>query len=484
MFGERPQYLFIASRRAARSILRGARNPSTGHIRTWVKVLICLVIALVVPWMVEDLDPAPSQALFILLFAAGLWLTEAIPSFAVALLVIGLEIMLLGGGGAHDGEPGYFDWEIFVAPWSSPLIWLFFGGFVLSAAAQRTQLDQIVSMRLLRLVGTKPSAILAASMGATFVFSMFMSNTATTAMMMAVIAPILWHIKKGDPCAKALLIGLAFAANIGGMGTIIGSPPNAIAAGLLETVEPIDFFNWMIIGIPPALVLLVVAYVFLLWRYPAQTKAITGLASQRTEQIVPLWQMNTTLVVFIITVGMWLTGSLHGVPTTVVSFIPICLLTATGILDDKAIRNLPWEVLLLLAGGLSLGVAVQRTGLADWIVNKLPGEQLGFIALAMVMAYVTAGLSNFMSNTAAANVMLPITLALGGVAGDEHSHHMLVLPVALAASAAMCFPISTPPNAIVFTTGHLHFRDFLVGGLLIGLLAPLFVFMWMYIIGH
>jgi len=168
-----------------------------------------------------------------------------------------------------------------------------------------------------------------------------------------------------------------------------------------------------------------------------------------------------------------MTSPLHGIPTTVVSFIPICVLTATRTLDAEDVKSISWDVLLLIAGGLSLGVAISDTGLAEWIVAQLPTEGLGPIAIAMGLAYLATVLSNLMSNTAAANVILPIALALLGT-GQAH----LVIPVALAASAAMCLPISTPPNAIVYGTGQLKTADLLSAGVVIGVVAPLVVISW------
>jgi solute carrier family 13 (sodium-dependent dicarboxylate transporter), member 2/3/5 len=441
-----------------------------------VKFLLSLAGAAVIAFVPshEGLEPAGIWTLFILVWAAALWITEAIPAFAVAILVIGLEIAILGRpGGVFAKEPG--DWTMFVEPWASPVIWLFFGGFVLAEAAGRTGLDRWLSRLVLSRCGGRPYVLLAGVMGITFLFSMFVSNTATTAMMIAVTAPIIGALAAGDRFSKALLLGVPFAAGLGGMVTVIGSPPNAIAHGLLTGPNQLNFVQWMFVGLPPALVMLGIIWFFLCRRYPAVGPVDVEFldSSQPFPKLLPLWQRLTVMLTFFITVALWMTGPLHGIPTPVVSFVPITVFAVTGVVGSHQIRRLHWDILLLLTGGLALGVAVSQTGLAEWLVNQLPTGSLGPLALTLALAYLCAILSNFMSNTAAANILIPLAAALNTAAPAPY-----VLPVALAASAAMCLPVSTPPNAIAFAEGSLEARDFLAGGVLVGLLAPGLVVFW------
>jgi sodium-dependent dicarboxylate transporter 2/3/5 len=168
-----------------------------------------------------------------------------------------------------------------------------------------------------------------------------------------------------------------------------------------------------------------------------------------------------------LTVGLWTTSEWHGIPTAAVSFVPIVLLTITGVLGARDLRGLPYDVLFLLAGGLALGRVVVDTGLSGWLVGRLPLESLPAPGIALALAYATVVLSNLMSNTAAANLIVP----LGVVLATGHEPRV-VLPIALSASAAMALPIATPPNALAFATGRLRARDFLGPGLLVGLLTP------------
>ena len=440
-----------------------------------------MVVAGLVP-DTEAFHPATRRALFILVLAAGLWMTEAMPAYSVGILVIALTILLLGGEEVALFAVTTADWTQFVTVLGHPLIWLFFGGFVLAAGMQRTRLDLRLAAWLLRRVGTRPPMVLAGVMGVTAVLSMFMSNTATTAMMLALIGPVLASMAAGDRGVKGMLLGVAAAANVGGMGSLIGTPPNAIAAGALANApegRAIDFFGWMLLGLPPALVLLVMAWGFILWRYPSSAERLDVDMDHVGPRIVPAWERVVVGLTVVVTVGLWLTSSWHGLPTTVVSFVPIVVFTTTGILGVEEIRGLPYDVLFLIAGGLLLGEVVVRTGLSTWIVGHLPVGGMGIIGVAIVMSYVTVVLSNVMSNTAAANILVPlaITMAAGHAAGG------VAVPVALSASAAMCLPVATPPNALVHGTGRVRSSDFVWLGVAVGTVAPVLAVGWVRLVG-
>jgi sodium-dependent dicarboxylate transporter 2/3/5 len=326
---------------------------------------------------------------------------------------------------------------------------------------------------LRRLAGGTPR-LLAGVMGITFVLSMFMSNTATAAMMVAIVAGLTRGMAIGDARAKALLIGVPVAANLGGMGTLIGSPPNAIAASAIGGERGSDFLGWMLVGLPPALLLAGVAFTFLYWRYlrglpetGLELSADAGLTTARVQQL-------TVMAVFTVTVLLWMTEALHGIPTPVVSFLPIVVLAVTGVVGSLDIRQLPWDVLILLAGGLSLGVGVEATGLAQWMAGQVPAG-LGPIALSAVLVVLAVTLSNLMSNTAAASLLVPIGAGLSAGAATAGP---LVIPIALACSAAMALPISTPPNAVAYASGRLASRDFLGIGLLMAIVGAVMFVLW------
>ncbi|QQL45853.1 SLC13 family permease [Sulfuriroseicoccus oceanibius] len=438
----------------------------------------------------EGLDQAAHATLAILVSAAFLWISEAIPAFAVAVLVIAAEIAILG---APDGvwQPEGIDpakkWTTFVSSWSSSLMWLFLGGFVLAHAATKTKLDQWMAGHILGVCGKSPAMLLAGAMAVTFVFSMFMSNTATAAMMITVAAPMMNRVPKGHPFIKAFLLSIPIAANLGGIGTIIGTPPNAIAVkALSEDVRP-DFLGWMKLGLPPALALATIAFFMLLFMSKKGSNGEKlnlsgGVATDDTpmtgKEKAQRWFV---IAIFTTTVGMWMTQKLHGYSPSVVSFLPIAAFAVTGVLTSKDMRELPWDVLLLLAGGMSLGVAVEKTGLAQWIGEQVPGSW-PLLGLIIAMALLGVIMSNLMSNTATASILLPITMGL--VAGQAAENQILVgVPLAIACSCAMCLPISTPPNAVTFATGKIKASDFMVPGLIMSVLGPAIAILWIQLVG-
>ncbi len=471
------------TRRASRRFFEAVEVRDT---RAPVLFGLCVALAALAAFLptYPGLADAPRWTLFILILAAGLWMTEAIPAFAVALLVIGLEIAILGKpGGVFAGPEESGLWEEFTAPWASSLIWLFLGGFIMAAAASKTGLDRAMATAVLRAAGPRAGAILAGAMGITFVLSMFVSNTATAAMMLAVMGPILAGLPAGGRFDKALLLGIAMAANLGGMGTLIGTPPNAIAAGILSSRRPVEFGEWMIAGIPPALLLLGVAWWFLMRRYGRDTGRMALDLAAGEAQRAPRWQQWLVVAVFVVTVSLWIGGSLHhSNPSSVIAFIPITLLSVTGVIGVKEIRELRWDVLLMLTGGLSLGVAVIETGLAEWLVEGIDLTGWGAIGVGLIFAIFAMALSNFMSNTAAANILVPIGMATALSLGEAGAPFVVVTGIALSASAAMCLPIATPPNAIAYSSGRIRSQDFLLPGLLMAFLAPLLAVGWLAIL--
>jgi solute carrier family 13 (sodium-dependent dicarboxylate transporter), member 2/3/5 len=465
------------TRRAARRFVEAVEFDDVGAL---LRVLGCLLVAGVTAFLPDwqGLDPAARRCLFILVLAAGLWATEAIPAFAVALLVIGLSILLLGRpDGVLFGPDEPDRWQIFIAPLASPLIWLFLAGFILAEAASRTGLDRTLAGIVFHAAGSRATAVLISTMGITFVLSMFMSNTATAAMMIAVITPVLRTLPAGHPFRPALPLGIAVAANVGGMGTLIGTPPNAIAAGFISrTGTEVSFLNWMLLALPPAVLLATVLGGYLVYRYRAAGLYLDRRALASAEETgprAPAWQRGIVVMVFAVTLGLWMFGP---APVAVVAFVPITVLSVTGVIGIAEIRQLRWDVLILMTGGLSLGVAVTESGLAAWIVDGLPLQDLGLVGAAVAFALLTAALSNFMSNTAAANILVPLgaaaAIGVGGAPG------ILPVIIALSASSAMCMPIATPPNAIAYSTGEMNTRAFLVPGLILAFATPLLTVPW------
>ncbi|MCB0636295.1 MAG: DASS family sodium-coupled anion symporter [Lewinella sp.] len=447
-----------------------------------------------------EFTQAQDYVLFLLFFSVGLWVTEAIPPFAVGILIVGFLVFFLGSidqSGATTGAEKGLNVVKFVSTWSNSVIWLILGGFFLAEGMRKSGVDRDVFRLLLSRFKPTPSRILLSVMLATCLASMLMSNTATTAMMVATTAPIIGRLGDGHPLGKAILLGIPIAAALGGMGTIIGSPPNAIAVEAINNSGAlsfnIGFLEWMMFGLPLALVLTFILWNGLLRKYPTsenivdiadllekpeKAQPVTLGDEENGEQQIRLpdsgrLSKRIVIITLLVTLGLWLTGRLHGIPPAAVSGIPIIVFTMVSIITGDDVRSLPWDTLMLVAGGLALGLAIQETGLSDYFVEQLQRWAVSPILLLPLFALVTVVLSNIMSNTATATILIPIAAIWPGM-------HPAVLPlvIGLAASCALFLPVSTPPNAIVYATGKVSQNEFRFGGTVVGLIGPLFIILW------
>ncbi|MEM9664343.1 MAG: DASS family sodium-coupled anion symporter [Bacteroidota bacterium] len=411
----------------------------------------------------------------IFVLAALLWVTEALPLFATALLVMGLEILLLANPGGWDGlgfaNGASPDYRVFLDPLSDPIIVLFLGGFLMARAAIKEGVDVALAGVILRVFGGRPLAVMLGLMLITAFFSMFMSNTATTAMMITLVVPMLAQLPHQDPIRKGLVLSVPFAANLGGMGTPISSPPNAVAVAFLQQAGfEVSFLDWMLIAVPLALLLLAVTWGLLAVLFRPVTRG--AQLRPQAQRIEPRgWYV---IIVIVATIALWLTDRLHGLPTAVVALLPTVAFTATGLLGRRDFNRLEWHILILIAGGIALGVGMQQTGLDQVMVGLIPVEG-AWLLVALVAATIV--FSTFMSNTAAANLLLPIgiSIALVAEANGGPSAQQLTLCIALAASTAMALPISTPPNAIAYAHGELETRDLALAGSLVSVLAAVLI---------
>jgi sodium-dependent dicarboxylate transporter 2/3/5 len=259
------------------------------------------------------------------------------------------------------------------------------------------------------------------------------------------------------------------------MGTIIGSPPNAIAVDAMKNYGvDFGFLEWMTVGFPIAVIMVLIMWFFLIKKFVPKVSEIDlkFMDEMDTSANSRLFTIKRRIVsgVLLLTLALWLTGNLHGIPASAVSLIPIMILTLVGIVSGNDIRKLPWDTLMLVAGGLSLGLAIQETGLAEYYVNKLSAYDMNLYALMAVFSVTTIVFSNFMSNTATATILIPIAIIL-----VPENSIILPLVIGLSASAALFLPISTPPNAISFSTGYLDQKDFRYGGIVAGTIGPIVI---------
>ncbi|MGF1529955.1 MAG: SLC13 family permease [Puniceicoccaceae bacterium] len=438
-------------------------------------LLIGVSALFVFPFLgLEGLSPAGKITLGIFVMAAAFWIFEPIPIFATSVLIILLQVFLLSQEGLLtsylQGSDGYQpqSYKDFYNTLASPIIILFLGGFSLAAAAVKYGLDRNLTRVLLRPFGNRPSMVALGLMVSTATLSAFMSNTATTAMMVTVILPIVARLDPADPFRKAVALSIPIAANIGGIATPIGTPPNAIALGALrEQGIQIAFSTWMFLALPLVVVTLFLSWKVLLKVFPPSTESVEIEIDSRLNLSGPA---IASYFVFAITIILWITEKLHGISSSLVAFIPIALLPALMILDKNDIRGFSWEVLWLVAGGISLGLSLTHTGLAEWIIQLVDWQSLGGVGLIIVFAIVGFSIANLVSHTVSATILIPLAIGIGlsGVGGSGFDLTVAIIVIAIIVSYSMMLPISTPPNAIAMSTGMISSSEMAKMGLIVG----------------
>lgn len=437
--------------------------------------LAAAAAAFIIPWLVDigGLTESGERMLAVFLLAIILWITEAIPLYATAALVIILEILLISDqavGGLPDGldTPAY---RTFFNALADPVLMLFLGGFFLARGAAKFRLDRALAGVLLRPFGDSPNQIMLGLMLITATFSMFMSNTATTATMIAVVLPVVAALDPADRLRAALVLSIPMAANIGGIGTPVGTPPNAIAVGQLAAAGvELSFAKWMALAVPGAAVILIAAWWLLARMFPTSTESLTVRTEAKFDTSRPAVVFYVT---FGATVALWLTESLHGVPSGVVGFVPVVVLLSAGVFAAEDLRNVQWDVLWLVAGGIALGVGVASSGLDVWLVGQVGWDALGSAVLIGLLALVALIFSTVISNSAAANLLVPLGLSLAASPAVDVDPLVVGFFIAVGSSLAMALPISTPTNAVAYSTGAIATKDMAVVGALIGVIGLL-----------
>jgi sodium-dependent dicarboxylate transporter 2/3/5 len=429
------------------------------------------------------------------LLMATWWSTEAIPIPATSLLPI-LLIPALGIDSLNTAT----------APYSNPIIYLFLGGFILGLAMERWNLHKRIALMTLLAMGSKPSKQIAGFMLATAFLSMWVSNTATTIMMLpiglSVIGLLAGEKDAGDSererFATALLLAIAYAASVGGIATLIGTPPNALlAAFLAENYDvQIGFGQWMLIGLPVSILMLA----FIWWWLTRGGFQLSGhdsgeLIRSELAELGPLSRGEKLVaLIFVLTALAWVLQPLigkhiPGVNDTSIAIaaalalfiIPVDVKQRVFLMNWESAGKLPWGVLLLFGGGLSLAGVIRNTGLAEWIAQSLGAlSALPMLAMIGVVVLVIIFLTEVTSNTATAAAFLPLLGALAVAQGMPAE--MLAIPAAIAASCAFMMPVATPPNAIVFGTGHMRIQSMIKAGFALNLIGVVLVTLVSYLL--
>lgn len=454
-------------------------------------LLLLLTLALPAP---EGMSDAAWAAAGLMLLMATWWSTEAIPIPATALLPIVL-VPALGLGSVREAT----------APYANPIIFLFLGGFTLGLAMQRWNLHRRIALLTLRSVGDKPKRQIAGFMIATAFLSMWVSNTATSIMMLPIGLSVIAMVGSSKPegqrrYATALLLAIAYSASIGGIATLIGTPPNALLAAYLSENQgvSIGFAQWMLIGVPVTVVMLSLTWWWL-------TRKDFGLASrgdsgamirEELSALGPLQKGEKLVgIVFVLTASAWIFRPLLSdglmpwlsdtgiaIAAAVAMFlIPVNVKERVFVLDWETAQGIPWGVLLLFGGGLAMAGVISSSGLAEWIAESLSvAGHLPAIVMIVLVAGVIIFLTEVTSNTATAAAFLPL---LGALAmSQDLSPLLLTVPAAIAASCAFMMPVATPPNAIVFSSGHMKIQDMIRAGFALNIMGIVVVTLLSYLL--
>lgn len=428
---------------------------------------ITFLIASLIYWLLPESCPeAARRTAFVFVAAAILWAFEVLPLYVTSLLIVVLLSFSLGkpGGVMNMGFSGY---TLFLLPFSSPVIMLFFGGFMLAQALKKYGVDRYITQAVISRFGTKPIAVLFGILTSSAVLSMWISNTVATAIVLGIVLPSIEGLDIKGSFKKALLLAIPYGANVGGIATPIGSPPNAIALGFLsEYGYNIDFFGWMTICIPLMLVILVITGLVLYLFFPAKDTAIHLLRDGKTFLDS---KGKLVLVIAGVTIALFLLFPLHRIPEPLVALFCVTMLLVTGLLNEEDLKSIAWDILILMWGGLALGLAVAKTGLASWFVTLPIFAQHGPL-LILTFCIAAVFFSMFISNTATVALLLPVAL---GIEGENKI--ALAITITLVSNLAMVFPISTPPNAIAYSSHLFKTKDMVKAGLTISLISVILI---------
>ena len=423
---------------------------------------------------IDALTEVQQRTIAIFCYAALMWMFEIIPAWATSVSTIVLLLLTISNKGFAKPEMGQLvNFKELMAAFADPIIMLFLGGFVLAIAASKVGLDVYLARILLKPFGTKPKFVLLGFLTLISVMSMFMSNTATAAMMLAFLAPVIKTLPQDGGGRMSLAMAIPIAANVGGLGTPIGTPPNAIAIGQLAALgTDIGFAAWMIRMVPVVILMVLFAWWLLMHLYPFKAEKIEINITGECEKD---WKFWTVTITFLGTILLWMTGELTKLNSNVVALIPFAVFAVVGIFTREDFAKIDWHVLWMVAGGFALGTALNKTGLAAVLVESIPFGSWSAIAVLVIAGLLGWLLSNFIANSSAANLLVPILAVVGSAMADNLAGFggvtTLLVCVAASTSFAMLFPISTPPNAIACSTGLIKTNEMIKVGLIVGLLG-------------
>ncbi|RNL81988.1 SLC13/DASS family transporter [Sinomicrobium pectinilyticum] len=442
----------------------------------------------------ESMPVEAYQVLCITVWMALWWVTEAVPIAVTALLPIILFPLT-----------GALSIEVTTASFGHKYIFLYMGGFILAIAIERWKLHQRIALSIIAFIGTRVTHIILGFMVASAFLSMWISNTATCVMMLPIGMAIIDQFQKRSPgnssgFGKALMLGIAYSCSIGGIATLIGTPPNLVLAGILEKIYGVrlGFFEWAKFGFPIALLLLVICWKYLT-RYAYDFRAVSFPGGKEEIQTMKralgkiTYEEKAVLGVFVITALAWISRALiqkliPGVDDTIIAMtagITLFLIPAKSekrsLISWNEAVNLPWGIILLFGGGMALAEGFSQTGLANWIAQRMTEfDNMPFWILLLLLVAAVNFLTEVTSNMATTAMLLPV-LAPMALSLDLHPF-LIMTAVTLAASCAFMLPVATPPNAIVFGSGHLRIPDMIKTGLTLNIISIILITLATYFI--
>ncbi len=423
------------------------------------RIILSAFIAVIAYFLPLGITGQMQIMFVVLVLIASLWISEAAPLHATALLAAVLMIQFVGLA-AKDVFANYFD----------SVIVLLLGGFVIAVAMSKHGVDEYIANKLIGRAGTNPKYVILAIMGTSTFISMWISNSATAAIVMPIALVILYknRLKFGSNFGKCAVLAVGYGATIGGMGTIVGSTPNVIAAKFLhDNGVAFGFYEWFIRGFPFMFVIMIVGWLVLLTLFKPEIKqvSITKKANKLT--------MNQKKVIFIfaLTVVLWVTESVHGIANATVSLVPIILFYFMGLLNTDDFAKIDWATLILLGGGLALGFGIHAAKLDDFFAGMISSAAAGQGIFPLFLMFGLFGviMTMFISNTTAASVYLPIVVALASAIGADMTN--VVIIAALGVSLDFVFPTGTPPTAIAYGTKYVKMKDIAKAGITISILS-------------
>ena len=429
----------------------------------------------------EGLTQVQQRIIAIFVYATLMWVMEIVPAWTTSVSIMVLLLLFTSDSGVKwicnpDAVGQLLSYKQVMASFADPVVMLFIGGFVLAIATTKTGLDVHLARVLLTPFGKKSENILLGFMLVTALFSMFISNTATTAMMLTFLTPVFKQLPEAGKGRIAMALSIPVAANLGGIGTPIGTPPNTIALKYLNDPEGLNlgigFGQWMLFMVPLVIVMILISWAIIKRVFPFSQKTIELKIDGEMKH-----GRQTTLVIttIIVTILLWMTDTLTGINTYTVALIPFAVFAMTGIITKYDLEEINWSVIWMVAGGFALGYAMNGSGLAALFIKAIPFGDFSPILILVLSGLICYALSNLISHSATAALLMPILVVVCTAMGDKLAaiggSTTVLIGVAIASSSAMILPISTPPNALAYATNLVQQKDMAKMGAIVGVIS-------------